>query len=133
MKIITVAFMILAFTACNKNNGVDEFIDSDTTIIGKWSEYENYISPGTAWYWQSSNNIVVQVNSDLSYASNNDNYFWGRNGKIENLTDSTFVLKSPVFASAVNCNYKLKDGVLEVWYPCIEGCGSRFKRKPNTN
>jgi hypothetical protein len=125
MKQILLLLLPFLFSACNKNS----LTETDNTITGKWSEYENYISPGTPWYWQSSNNIEIQIKSDLSYTSNNDNYFWGRNGKIETLTDSTFLLKSPVFTSSRTCYYNVKDGVLEVWYPCIEGCGSRFKRK----
>ncbi|MBX9784641.1 MAG: hypothetical protein K2X48_15230 [Chitinophagaceae bacterium] len=124
MKQFAFFLLLVVFISCNKN----ENPQSDNSFAGKWIEFENYISPGTAWYWQPAKNVTVQINSNLSYTSDNDSYFWGRSGKIENLTDSTFLLRSPAFASPLNCNYKLEDGVLEVWYPCIEGCGSRFRK-----
>jgi hypothetical protein len=128
MKQLTFLLFMFAFISCEKN----ENTAPENSFTGNWTEFENYISPGTIWKWEKANNITLQINSDLTYTSNNDSYFWGKSGSIETLTDSSFVLKSPVFNSSRTCNYKIKDGVLEVWYPCIEGCGSRFK-KVNSN
>jgi hypothetical protein len=125
MKLIPALLFLLLFSSCTKNNSTQV----DNSFTGKWNEYENYISPGTLWQWEKANNITIEINSDLTYTSNNENYFWGKSGRIENLTDSTFLLISPVFNSSLTCNYKIKNGVLEVWYPCIEGCGSRFKKQ----
>ena len=130
MKKITILVFITAFIACEKAETNEPFI-TDNSLFGKWVEYENYISPGTAWNWNAANNITVTLKPDLTYTSNNDNYFWGTNGSIENLTDSTFSLKSPLYNSGLKCYYKINNGVLEVWYPCIEGCGSRFKKVSN--
>lgn len=124
MKLLTAFFLIAAFLSCNKTNNPE----TENSLTGKWTEFENYISPGTAWYWQPANNITIDIKNNLTYTSNNDNYFWGKSGSIENLTDSSFVLKSPVFNNSRTCYYKIKNGVLEVWYPCIEGCGSRFRK-----
>ncbi len=125
MKKGIIFILFFAFISCNKSSNSKE----DNSLIGKWTEVENYISPGTIWTWRPANNITVDIKSDLTYTSNNDNYFWGRIGSIESITDSTFVLKSSVFTSIGPCNYKIKNGVFEIWYPgCIEGCGSRFKR-----
>lgn len=125
MKKVTLFLLLIAFISCEKSNSSLQ----GNSLTGKWTEVENYISPGTVWTWQSANNIAIDIKSDLTYTSNNENYFWGRKGNIESITDSTFVLKSSVLSISQPCKYKIKDGILEIWYPgCIEGCGSRFKR-----
>jgi hypothetical protein len=130
MKQVSLLFILVAFISCAKT----ENAEPENSLFGKWSEYENYISPGTAWHWQPASNITIEIKSNLTYTTSNDNYFWGKSGTIENLTDSSFVLKSPALNREQKCSYKFKDGILEIWYfGCIEGCGSRFKRKFSLN
>lgn len=118
-------FLLIAFISCKKS---DTKV-TDNSLVGKWAEVENYISTGTVTTWKSANNISIDIKGDLTYTSNNDNYFWGNKGKIESITESTFVLKSTALNTVRTCNYKINNGILEIWYSgCTEGCGSRFKK-----
>ncbi|MGE5107806.1 MAG: hypothetical protein ACM3H8_09695 [Sphingobacteriales bacterium] len=122
--ISAVATVLLLIIGCKKNS-TKEF---DNTLPGAWKEYQYFMSPGAGGEWEPGNGLIVTLNKDLSYTTNNEQSFWGKSGKINNLTDSTFTINPPFFNGPATLRYTVKDGVFEVWYICIEGCGSRFRK-----
>lgn len=121
------AAAIVLITGCEKNNA-----NEDNTLPGTWKEFQYLADPGDgSGKWQSGNGLIVQVNNDLTYTTNNENSFWGKSGKITVLSDSAFKLIRPQTNSEIQLYYKLSNGVLEVHYLCIEPCGSRFRKENN--
>ena len=120
---------IFLITGCEKNSSNSK--EYDNTLPGIWKEFQYFISPGAGGEWKAGNGLVVNINSDFTYTSNKENSFWGKTGKIENITDSSFTVNPPFFNGPAIVRYTVKDGVFEVWYICIEGCASRFKKETN--
>lgn len=117
--------LVLVF-GCEKNN--DRKFDN--TLSGTWKEYQSFISPGAGGEWKNVNGVTVTLNTDSTYTTSDEFSAWGKSGRIADVTDSSFLIRSNSnnFISPRYCRYTLKDGVFEVWYQCIEGCGSRFRK-----
>ncbi|MBI1780831.1 MAG: hypothetical protein HYR66_05620 [Sphingobacteriales bacterium] len=121
-----VATLLVLIISCKKNN--DKTYDN--TLQGTWKEYQSYVSPGAGGEWKNVNGITVTLNTDSTYTSTDEYSAWGKSGKLTELTDSSFIINvnSNSFIYPRHCRYTIKDGVFEVWYNCIEGCGSRFRK-----
>jgi hypothetical protein len=122
MAVATLTFLIIG---CEKNSP-KETVD---TLAGTWKEFQYLADPGDgSGIWQNGNGLIITINKDLTYNTNKENSFWGKSGNIADITDSTFSVRYDDTRSQVTLPYKLKDGVLEIHYLCIEPCGSRFKK-----
>jgi hypothetical protein len=128
--LMAVATVFVFAVGCEKNT---ENKNYDNTLPGTWKEYQSFISPGAGGEWKNVNGITIILKSDSTYVTDNENSAWGKSGRIANVTDSSFSImsNSTNFISPRNCRYTIKDGVFEVWYNCIEGCGSRFGKVKN--
>lgn len=117
--------VILLLSSCDKNNKTT----ANASLPGVWKEYEYLIDPGNgSGTWQPKAGFIIQINKDFTYITNSDNTFWGRSGTLADVTENSFSIKPPYANYRVTYQYQFKEGVLEVWYMCIEGCGSRFKK-----
>lgn len=124
-QLLIASFAFLLLIGCKKDNSTTVY---DNKLPGTWKEFEYFLSPGAGGAWQQGNGLIVTINTDFSYNTNNENSFWGKTGKITILTDSTLSLKRSSVNSEILLPYKIQDGVFEIWYLCFEGCGSRFRK-----
>jgi hypothetical protein len=121
-----VATALVFVIGCEKNNDRKY----DNTLPGTWKEYQSFISPGAGGEWKNVNGITITLNTDFTYTTSDESSAWGKSGRLNDITDSSFTIMSNTigFNYPRYCRYTIKDGVFEVWYQCIEGCGSRFKK-----
>ncbi len=120
-----VATVVVLVAGCEKNTSKE----MNRSLAGTWKEFQYLADPGDgSGTWQNGNGLTLTINEDLTYSTDKDFSFWGNSGKITLLSDSTFTINRPLSGADLPLNFKLKDGVLEVHYLCIEPCGSRFRK-----
>jgi hypothetical protein len=127
MKKGVILFVLVSLLACSKRNRVEYDKDS---IFGNWKEYEAYVDPGDgSGTFHAFDGIQLTINPDSTYScSPETSYAWGKNGRITRINDSTLHIYSNQSTTAFPARFRLSNDLFEIYYFCIEGCGSRFKR-----
>lgn len=131
MKIlVATALVFITFFACTKDN--KDF--GTASIFGEWKEFESYMDPGDgSGTYQPVEGILLSIKSDSTYTCSAQHYAWGSNGKISLVNDSTISINSNQSTTDFHAIFNKQNGILEVRYFCIEGCGSKFKKQNSGN
>lgn len=129
MKAYVILFFIsIAVFACSKDNAEEEEYGPGS-LIGIWKEYEAYMDPGDgSGTFQPVNGITLTINSDRTYTTSPNHYAWGGSGRIQLYNDSTVQFVRSASDPLFYATFRFKADKMEVYYMCIEGCGSKFKR-----
>jgi len=107
-------------------------------IVGKWKLIEFYADPGNG----SGKFTSIKSNKTLEFSSNGD--FSVKNGSMCNLDLSSNESRISTYAidsTDVKDNFRLKikdcslelycsvqGDILTIYFPCIEGCGEKYRR-----
>ncbi len=127
-KIFTLMIAGLFLTSsCSDNN-------EDHESVGKWKLIEQYMDPGDG----SGDYVAVDSEKTLEFFSNG----WiNTKGTLCNISidvdedgNATYSAQDQIIypkgcsSSDMRITYEIKDNYLYLYYPCIEGCGQKYKK-----
>ncbi len=124
--LLLTAFLYSLFSCSKSKQGPNQ----PATIVQQWKETERYQSPGSLTDWKKvDNGAVLIIHADSTYTMQPSHFALGSKGRFSRLTDSTLTVKDSDGSGGSRFYFTLKTpGVFEIWYGCIEGCGSRFQQ-----
>lgn len=141
MKKVALILITLFFINCTSN---DSKPSSETELLGKWKLIEQYADPGdgSGDFRPIESDRVVQFFSNGTVSINGELCFMSSN--VGDTETGTFIITSSDEADTTydgeiipnTCNSRSAkvyfdlnfNGNLVLWYPCIEGCGQKFKK-----
>ena len=132
-RLTSLLIIIATLTSCTKE---DVFL-KNTELIGKWKLIEQYLDPGDGsgdFRPIESERIIEffkngKILSNGSFCSMNSDTSENNTGSFND--EEVIIVKNGCNSSTYKINYKLIDGNLQLWYPCIEGCAQKFQKINN--
>jgi hypothetical protein len=123
MRIFLLAIVCVFAFGCEKSDS-----DGSRGITGHWNMTEYMIDPGDgSGQWTPADSMAssaISFSADGKFSANN--YFFSGYNRYSIENDSVLVFGSTTTNSSVSTRYSLKDSRLEIYPPCIEGCGFKF-------
>jgi len=130
-KLVCIIFLIITFLSCSNNS--DEQINNPE-LLGTWELQETMSDPGdgSGVFVPRDSDKTVEFKSNGTVITNLTfcNMFSSdKNGATGNFSQET------LYITPEDCefdNYKIyveiKNTYLYLYYPCIEGCGEKYKK-----
>lgn len=123
--LIIASAIFLIITGCVKSSP----LNLNNTLVGKWILTEYLADPGDgSGKWQPAdpnNPSFLELTSDGRAVSNGGTF--GVYDRYQVLNDSTLQFNSSSSSDQVNMRYKFAPGSLDIYPPCIEKCGFKYK------
>lgn len=118
-KYLLVILIITSAYACNKNSDT-----AQTLLTGKWKLTQLYASTGPPGQWVPAinNSYVIFYSNGVMGGSVFPNF------TSFSIKDSVTLVLFKNDQSSYSFRYSLKNKVLEIDPPCIEGCGIRLSQ-----
>lgn len=121
---ILALLLLTGMTSCKKNQ-------NQTVLEGTWELHEQLMDPGDgSGTFQPASGKEITFHSNGTFTANFSLCGMGSSG---NPTDGTVDQSGAVLipqncASGVTVGYKLENGNLYLFYPCIEACQEKYKK-----
>jgi len=130
-QLILFILIIASFSSCTEE---DVFL-KNKDLIGKWKLIEQYSDPGdgSGDFQPIESKRIIEFFKNGKIISNGSfcamNSDTGEHGVgVFNDKTEAILVKNECNSSEYKINYKLIDGNLQLWYPCIEGCAQKFEK-----
>jgi hypothetical protein len=125
LKYFVPIVVLIGITGCANDSGKEIF---DNTLSGEWYLAEVLADPGdgSGTFQPTTQELKLQIFSSGLYISSESlcNAGSGMSGTFD-------IEEGKIYP--VNCNYslgfKVEEGELYVYFPCIEPCAYKFRRK----
>ncbi|WP_186754117.1 lipocalin-like domain-containing protein [Echinicola salinicaeni] len=133
MKKLFVAFVFIGLiSSCNDD---DRDMNAETSIVGTWKLSEIYNDPGdgSGTFEEIDGEKMVTFHADGTFTSNGimcSNYVTTEtpSSGTYSMADSTF-MTSACDEPTNKYKFEISGKTLSIYYPCIEGCGSRYSKQ----
>ncbi len=128
-KILIIPIFLLSLFSCNNNDD-----SGPLELVGTWRLIEQYSDPGdgSGDYVAVNSDKTITFTSSGTITSNGNLCSMDTNSDGE--TTGTFdasengIFPDDCSPSVYRLGYEIKGNRLFVYYPCIEGCGQKFRK-----
>lgn len=125
-KLVFISFMLITVLSMSCSSIMSSAENPENSLMGKWKLTESLSDPGDGsgkWQKASSKNMYLIFNNDGTVSGD-------QAGTLKSYTvlDSTKIEFTQQSNTKITYRYKITSGELTLNPPCIEACGSRYRK-----